>query len=153
MRCRFPGSLPKYRPRYPRHCQRHYDTWCDLKFETLVLVLVQVSLSLTQNPCFLGVNWTLCSWCQRGDQMRRCVKLLALCRAHSKWLMNDHFNLSPQLLLWPWLVLFGGGYLLMGGFSDGSSGKESTCNARDIRDAGSIPVLGRSPGEGNGSPL
>ena len=41
----------------------------------------------------------------------------------------------------------------MGGFSDGSSGKESTCNARDIRDAGSIPVSGRSPGEGNGSPL
>ena len=26
-------------------------------------------------------------------------------------------------------------------------------NAGDIRDAGSIPGLGRSPGEGNGSPL
>ena len=30
------------------------------------------------------------------------------------------------------------------------SGKESACNAGDAR---SIPGLGRSPGEGNGSPL
>ena len=33
------------------------------------------------------------------------------------------------------------------GFSSGSSGKESACNAGD---EGSIPGLGRSPGEGNG---
>ena len=26
-------------------------------------------------------------------------------------------------------------------------------NAPDVRDSGSIPELGRSPGEGNGSPL
>ena len=32
----------------------------------------------------------------------------------------------------------------------GSDGKESACNARD---QGSIPGLGRSPGEGNGNPL
>ena len=32
----------------------------------------------------------------------------------------------------------------------GSSGKESACNAGD---PGSIPGLGRSPGEGNGNPL
>ena len=31
-----------------------------------------------------------------------------------------------------------------------SAGKESTCKARDL---GSIPGLGRSPGEGNGYPL
>ena len=30
------------------------------------------------------------------------------------------------------------------------SGKESTCNAEDV---GSIPGLGRAPGEGNGNPL
>ena len=35
-------------------------------------------------------------------------------------------------------------------FPDSSVGKESTCNARD---PGSIPGLGRSPGEGNGYPL
>ena len=33
---------------------------------------------------------------------------------------------------------------------DGSVGKESVCNAGD---PGSIPGLGRSPGEGNGNPL
>ena len=35
-------------------------------------------------------------------------------------------------------------------FLGGSDGKESTCNAGDM---GSIPGLGRSPGEGNGNPL
>ena len=36
------------------------------------------------------------------------------------------------------------------GFPGGSDGKESVCNAGDL---GSIPGLGRSPGEGNGNPL
>ena len=36
------------------------------------------------------------------------------------------------------------------GFPGGSAGKESTCNVGDL---GSIPGLGRSPGEGNGYPL
>ena len=39
------------------------------------------------------------------------------------------------------------------GFPGGSSGKEPTCNAEDIRDMGSIPGLGRSPGGENGNPL
>ena len=33
------------------------------------------------------------------------------------------------------------------------SGKESTCNAGDTEDAGSIPGSGRSPGGGNGNLL
>ena len=32
-------------------------------------------------------------------------------------------------------------------------GKESACNAGGTGDAGSIPGLGRSPGEGHGNPL
>ena len=36
------------------------------------------------------------------------------------------------------------------GHPSGSVGKESACKAGDIRDAGSIPGLGRSPGEGQG---
>ena len=36
------------------------------------------------------------------------------------------------------------------GFPDSSVGKESACNAGDL---GSIPGLGRSPGEGKGYPL
>ena len=39
------------------------------------------------------------------------------------------------------------------GFPNGSVGKESTCNAGDTGDAGSIPGLGRSFEEGNGNPL
>ena len=37
--------------------------------------------------------------------------------------------------------------MLMVGFSSGSAGKESACNVGDL---GSIPGLGRSPGEGKG---
>ena len=36
------------------------------------------------------------------------------------------------------------------GFPGGSESKESACNAGDL---GSVPVLGRSPGEGKGYPL
>ena len=36
---------------------------------------------------------------------------------------------------------------------NGSVGKESTCNARDTGDMGSIPWSGRSPGVGNYNPL
>ena len=36
------------------------------------------------------------------------------------------------------------------GFPDSSAGKESACNVGDL---GSIPGLGRLPGEGNGYPL
>ena len=41
------------------------------------------------------------------------------------------------------------------GFPGGSAGKESYCNVGDLGsgDLGSIPGLGRSPGEGNGYPL
>ena len=40
--------------------------------------------------------------------------------------------------------------VLFKGFLCGSAGKESTCNSGDL---GSIPGLGRSPGEGKGFPL
>ena len=36
------------------------------------------------------------------------------------------------------------------GFPGGSADKESACNARDL---GSIPGLGRAPGDGKGYPL
>ena len=39
------------------------------------------------------------------------------------------------------------------GLPSGSAGEESTHNAGDTRDLGSIPGLGRSPGGGNGNPL
>ena len=39
------------------------------------------------------------------------------------------------------------------GFPGGSVGKNPPANAGDLRDSGSIPGLGRSPGGGNGNPL
>ena len=42
------------------------------------------------------------------------------------------------------------GLALPGSFPGGSGGEESTCNVGDL---GSIPGLGRSPGEGKGYPL
>ena len=50
-----------------------------------------------------------------------------------------------QLMMW-WCLKLPGGI----GFSGGSVGKESACNAGDLD---SIPGSGRSPGEGNGNPL
>ena len=35
----------------------------------------------------------------------------------------------------------------------GASGKKLSANAGDIRDTGSVPGSGRSPGEGHGNPL
>ena len=42
---------------------------------------------------------------------------------------------------------------LQWGFPGGSVGKESTCNAGNAGDEGSIPGSGRSPGGGHGNPL
>ena len=39
------------------------------------------------------------------------------------------------------------------GFPDGSGGKESAYNARNVGDAGAVPGWGRSPGGGHGNPL
>ena len=38
-------------------------------------------------------------------------------------------------------------------FPGGTRGKELACNAKDVRDVGSIPGSGRSPGGGHGNPL
>ena len=50
----------------------------------------------------------------------------------------------------PHLLGLGFFFLALLGFPSGSDGKESTCNAGDL---GSVPELGRYPGEGNGNPL
>ena len=42
---------------------------------------------------------------------------------------------------------------LIVGFPGGASGKDTVCLCRRHRNVGSIPGLGRSPGEGHGNPL
>ena len=44
-------------------------------------------------------------------------------------------------------------HVCMGGVPGGSVVEKSPANAGDTGDTGSIPGLGRSPGEGNGNPL
>ena len=60
-----------------------------------------------------------------------------------------HKSISQE----PFMFFFNGKLEIEAGFPDSSVGKESTCNAGDIRDVGSIPGLGRSPGEGHGNLL
>ena len=57
--------------------------------------------------------------------------------------------LGLRLILGPILIILSPHFLDMG-FPCGSAGEESACNAGDL---GSIPGLGRSPGEGKGYPL
>ena len=87
-----------------------------------------------------------------------------LCHPANKygiWLYhkNSPPTISLWLLLWFWLhnIFFGwfqsffvGGYSVVQASLGGSAGKESACNMEDL---GSIPGLGRSPGEGKGYPL
>ena len=47
----------------------------------------------------------------------------------------------------------GSAILAASAFPGGASGKESACQAGDVRDVGSIRGWGRSPEVGNGNPL
>ena len=70
---------------------------------------------------------------------------------HKSHLNSDHLHHIITLLQFPKCSkLFFICPLFTLGFPGGSAGKESTCNAGDL---GSIPGLGRSPGEGKGYPL
>ena len=52
-----------------------------------------------------------------------------------------------------YLITIINNYMIFKGFPGGSVVKNPPANAGDLRDAGSIPGLGRSPGEGNCNPL
>ena len=64
----------------------------------------------------------------------------------------EHFLLHGSLPILKYVFIYVNKYLLsiIWGFPGGSDGKESACNAGD---PASIPGLGRSPGEGQDSPL
>ena len=65
----------------------------------------------------------------------------------SSRMRNSELLLAPASSL---LCPFSSWFWFLYCFPYGSAGKESTCNAGDL---GSIPGLGRSPGEGKGYPL
>ena len=60
---------------------------------------------------------------------------------HTVFLLFNLLNWPGPFKKYTWIYIFWG-------FSDGSYNKESACNAGG---PGSIPVSGRSPGEGNGN--
>ena len=75
------------------------------------------------------------------------------------WILKSCWNLSTKLgplstvLVFPFDNLSAWFFPVFGvslGFPGGSAGKESACNVQNL---GSIPGLGRSPGEGKGYPL
>ena len=90
----------------------------------------------------------LCPWDSPGKNAGvGCHALLQGIVSTQGW--NPHLLLAllyenPELKL-----LLSPSYKLKG-FHGGSEGKASACN---VEDPGSIPGLGRSPGEGNGNPL
>ena len=74
---------------------------------------------------------------------------------HHRWLQDIEYSslcyiVNPCCLAILYTQCFLSINPILLGFPDGSVGKESTCN---IGDPGSIPGLGRSPGEGKGYPL
>ena len=72
-------------------------------------------------------------------------------KGHEQTLLNiPDSQLSERLLFLFVSACPLSSFSFLQGFPCGSSGKESACNAGDL---GSIPALGRSPGEGNGNPL
>ena len=81
-----------------------------------------------------------------------CVRITRGCFLKNSYITNftpeDGGFLSGMGL--EYNILFFESSLCYSGFPGGSAGEESTCNAGAL---GSIPGLGRSPGEGNGYPL
>ena len=112
------------------------------------------SLLLTESmACYLVADNTGClqerrtglSLTLRGPR----PKLLSFCLFSFLALHFIRIVVNFWLFCWSNLILTHFA-LFFGGFSDGSAGKEFTCNVGDL---GSIPGLGRSPGQGNGYPL
>ena len=68
---------------------------------------------------------------------------------YKKGCTNVVFQIQWWMSVWTHILIIVSVISLMG-FPCGSAGKESTCNVGDL---GSIPGLGRFPGEGKGYPL
>ena len=87
----------------------------------------------------LGIKVTFQQRSPKSVQFHRLLfSYLTIAAIHRHYSLGNSFSLP--LLPTPVFLDFPGG----------SAGKESACNVGDL---GSIPGLGRSPGEGNGNPL
>ena len=93
------------------------------------------------------LNWHILS--PVGQELKSFRAILSVIMKRGKFLLSlsmyklcDVFSWNPHNL--------SATIVYMGKRDGGSDGKASVCNAGDL---GSIPGLGRSPGDGNGSPL
>ena len=130
-------STPTYRPYYQE---------CILLFY-LPLPLFYCPLSLfTSFPHYQSM-WYVPNY--RSSLVP--IFILVLCL---QWnLLKSYYKLQCRSFLchlFIWIKPSSGRLCFSIGFPCGSTGKESTCNLRDLS---SIPALGRSPGEGKGYPL
>ena len=103
----------------------------------LILGAGSASILAGERPGSAGLGQAL-QKCQREKAKSACSLKGQSCvqRGYLHFIMEDTCIFSPPQSWWC--------------FSGGSDGKESACNVRDL---GSIPGLGRSPGEENGYPL
>ena len=95
--------------------------------------------------------------CWQADGFSQCVRYISVLQYLAVGYCVAKLKLLYRLL---YLMLFISEYachsdylwsvIIYGGFPSNSVGKASACNVGDL---GSIPGLGRSPGEGNGNPL
>ena len=109
-------------------------------------------LSSSSHPASLSL---LCQFTLIGtNHAQSCWR--ASCPSGEISLLKESLFYIPVIPPPPWvpvkvaLSVFQKSNSYLVGFPSGSDGKASVCNAGDL---GSIPGLGRSPGEGNGSPL
>ena len=116
----------------------------------------------TKSIIYLRVN----SWCCTFYDLDKCVKTYPSLPCHVEFPCSKTLHVllitpqswKPLSFLGPHSFTFSRvsytwnptSVVFSQGFPHGSNGKESAHNARDL---GSIPGLGRSPGEGNGTPL
>ena len=103
----------------------------------LILGAGSASILAGGRPGSAGLGQAL-QKCQREKAKSACSLKGQSCvqRGYLHFIMEDTHIFSPPQSWWC--------------FSGGSDGKESACNVGDL---GSIPGLGRSPGEENGYPL
>ena len=113
-------------------------------FSKIICLLMQESETQLQGCVYGWLRKSNCYW-MKVSMMVRCVQNILNClSAYSvrkyKYYGRQECLSILKILNWGWAM----------GFPCGSTGKESACNVGGL---GSIPGLGRSPGEGKGYPL
>ena len=109
--------------------------------EYIILVSQLMKLYILSAHSFLYVNHTCIKWFKKIQKKLQSVEQVCFNQTETSQL-SLMFHLHCLILL----------RFLLWGFPDGASDKKNPpANAGDIRDAGSIPRSGRSPGGGNGN--